>query len=158
MKLLTRKRKGSRDEIRYRLHTSIQAAAYLADDPSHEDIDRELKQIMKAGRAGTPLRPDRQSARDWSRIGWLMTLAVPLVSITFLLRGVPEAVLFVVLTTQVVPVLVKLVAVLSESMARDSAPRLSRDSALRLCGLLVRIDRRPDKAGQVTGSQREQTS
>lgn len=70
MKRLKLNRKRSRDQIRYRLHTSIQAAAYLADDPSREDIDRELEQIMTAGRPKSPLRsaatpePDRSDRED----------------------------------------------------------------------------------------------
>jgi hypothetical protein len=76
MKRLRLKRKSSRNEIRYRLHTSIQAAAYVADDPSHENIDRELRQIVTADRAGRPLRPDRVAARVSSRVACLVVLCI----------------------------------------------------------------------------------
>ena len=64
MKRLKLNRKRSRDQIRYRLHASIQAAAYLGDDPSREDIDRELKQIMTAGRP----KPRRSAPRSCSPV------------------------------------------------------------------------------------------
>lgn len=50
MKRPTPHRKRNRDQIRYRLHTSLQAAAYLADSPSEDDIDRELSKIMSGAR------------------------------------------------------------------------------------------------------------
>jgi hypothetical protein len=62
-KLLKLNRKGSRDQIRYRLHTSVQAAAYLAGDPGDEGIGRELERIMSAGQGKSPVHsvpePDR---------------------------------------------------------------------------------------------------
>jgi hypothetical protein len=50
----------NRDSIRYRLHTSIQAAAYLADDPGHDVIDRELGQIMRPGQPKASHDRDRE--------------------------------------------------------------------------------------------------
>lgn len=44
--------KPGRDQIRSRLHASIQAAAHLADDPGPETIDRELRQIMRHDNGG----------------------------------------------------------------------------------------------------------
>lgn len=41
------------NQVRHRLHTSIQAAAYLADNPSDEVIDRELREIMNPSEPGT---------------------------------------------------------------------------------------------------------
>jgi hypothetical protein len=54
MKRLKTARNSNRDQIRYRLHTSIQAAAYLADNPSERDIDRELSNIMNGSRPKAP--------------------------------------------------------------------------------------------------------
>jgi hypothetical protein len=57
-------RNRSRDQIRYRLHTSIQAAAFLGDDPSREEIDRELQQIMATVRTKSILRPAPEPDRS----------------------------------------------------------------------------------------------
>jgi hypothetical protein len=53
MKRLNPNRKHNRDQIRYRLHTTIEAAAYLADDSSEQDVDRELSKIMNGAKPKT---------------------------------------------------------------------------------------------------------
>lgn len=58
MNRLKLNRARKRDSIRYRLHTSIQAAAYLADGPGRDVIDRELEQIMQPARPKAPLDHD----------------------------------------------------------------------------------------------------
>lgn len=60
MTWLNRKRKRSRDQVRYRLHTTIEAVAYLADDPSDQDVDRELSKIMAGPqKKRSAARPER---------------------------------------------------------------------------------------------------
>lgn len=89
MKRLTSRRKGRRDKIRYRMHTSIQAAAYLADDPGREVIDRELEQVMKAGRGKTP-HPHGSWFLVWCQlaaVGFLGVAAIGIVVLASVLAG-----------------------------------------------------------------------
>ena len=141
MKRLTRKREGSRDEIRFRLHMSIQAATYLADDPDREDVDRELKKIMTAGSPGTPRHPERELAMAWRLI------AVPLVVITVVAGLFGPGHVAAVVGAAVVPALLAVLrmAPLVFGHRRDSSVLRPRGGSLP-----VRGGERPEGAGQVT--------
>jgi len=149
MKRLTRKREGSRDEIRFRLHMSIQAASYLADDPDREDVDRELKKIMTAGGPGTPQRSGRELTKAW----YLIMIMVPVVVITVMagLFG-PGHVAAVVLKTvpMAVPALLAVLrmAPFAFGHRRESSVLWPRGGSLRVPG-----GERPEGVGRVTGSQ-----
>jgi predicted phage tail protein len=149
-------RTQQRNEIKHRLHTTIQAAAYLADDPGDDVIERELREIMKSPKPGRGLNPGPGPASDHRATGQVAVLAIFSVGATVALiiawaaghssslfsHGVA---LSLVGASQLAPAVRLLLLSLSDRSKRHQV----------LSGESRRARRRP---GEFTGSQRDQSS
>jgi len=167
MKRLKLNRKRSRDQIRYRLHTSIQAAAYLADDPSDDEINRELDKIMKRARPKAPTRPKPQlpptheSATIPALLAGIATVwAVAGITVLFIVL-LPWWTPMVAVATVAVPTAVLLTRMLvTQRVQKEVTVVVRKQVTVRLAwgNHLMQRGTGPDEADQVTGSQQEQPS
>jgi hypothetical protein len=164
MKRLKFNRKRNRDQIRYRLHTTIQAAAYLADDPSDQDVDRELSKIMNGA------KPKTRVSHKWERCpaseDVTLTVARAVLMLFSILAPVSGLFLFIALHSTG-SALVGLAGFatyacfLTGRLIRMSTRMEPVIRTIRMTikhDLQIRRGPRHGEADPVTGSQQEQTS